>query len=111
MEDRNLSEFCIKLLDERNYFSWSNDMEIVLRARGMWQFVGEPVEAGMEMNHEEAQKKDLVLPHILMSVSGSCKPASRIIRCPGEAWWKLYSMFIVVSEAAVDAKLTRWQNI
>lgn len=83
-------------------------MKIVLRGKGLWRFVER---VGEKMTKEEAQKKDLTLAYIFASASGSCKPAVIMIRCPEGTWHKLRSMFLAVLKAAVDAKITRLQNI
>lgn len=63
------------------------------------------------MAGKEVQKRNLILKYILTLVSGNCKPAVRMTGCPKKAQNKLRSMIFAVSEAALDAKLTRLQNI
>lgn len=109
MDDKENFKFRVNLLDSNNYFSWSNDMEIILRGRGLWKFVEN--KENIDEGENSEQKRDLALAYILTSVSNLCKPAIRKARCPTEAWNKLRTMFQAVSEASIDAKLTKLQNI
>lgn len=109
MDEKENFKFRLSPLDSSNYFAWSNDLEVILRGRGLWKYVED--QDGIDEGEYSEQKKDLALAYILTSVSNSCKPAVRKVRCPTEAWNKLRTMFQAVSEASIDAKLTKLQNI
>lgn len=53
----------------------------------------------------------MALVYIMMSYALSCKAAEMTCRDPCELWNKLKKLFLSVSEASIDAKLTRLQNI
>lgn len=112
-------KLCVALLAADNYFSWSNDMKVVLRGSGLWKYVlrpnlegdsavaSESVRAAEESqdfveNDDEFQKRDLALAYILNSIKSSCKSIVRQMRCSAEVWQTLRKMFRVMPEAAID---------
>lgn len=92
---------------------WSNDMGILLRGKGLWEFV-----AGTAVQQEEAEakqafqrKRDIALANILMAITPCCKSTVITMRDPHQDWTKVSEMFQAVSEATVDSKLSKIQNI
>lgn len=77
----------------------------------MWRILDTVQKELANFDKENVQIRDLSQAFVMGSMQNSCKPAVRTIRCPMETWNKLQAMFVVVSEAKVDTKLTRTQNI
>lgn len=126
MDEKEFSRFRISPLKTDNYYSWSNDLEVVLRGKGLWKFVETPYtecsatpetidenSSGNESNAVETmiQKRDLALAYIVTSIDPTCKAVVRKVRCPAKAWKLLRTMFQAVSEASIDAKLSALQSI
>lgn len=63
------------------------------------------------MSESVEQKKDLATAYTLTRVYQSCEPLIRRIRSPREAWKTRYAILRLVSEAAIDAKLTELQAV
>lgn len=38
-DEKNMLKFQIKKLKADNYFAWSNDMEVILKGKGLWKYV------------------------------------------------------------------------
>lgn len=130
MDDRDHFKFRVTPLTAENYFAWSNDIEVVLRGKGLWKYVkpdvdcrAAPVRAvGQEsettsdaeretQNEVDEQKQDMALAYLLTSIDSTCKAMVRKMRCPREVWNTLREMFQSVSEAALDSKLSQLQSI
>lgn len=102
-----------------NYFPCSNDMEITLKSKRLWRFetAMDCEQAGLVDEHRDesdslgnvnkVQKRDLALAHIMCTVDTSIKGMVRTVRCPSEAWGVLRGTFCVVSEASIDAILSK----
>lgn len=110
-KDKDLFKFCVKLLDVTNYFSWSKINKIILQRNVLWRFGKDPVRDLTSMSNKDNQKEDATLAYIDTPVINSGQPAVRTISCPREAWEKLHSMSVAVSEVTVVAKQTRQQSI
>lgn len=104
-------KFELKLLQAANYFSWSNDMEIIIGRNGLWRFVDNPDEKLMEMDARHSQRRDSSSSSILIMVRISCKPALRIMNCSWEERSELYKRFVADSEFVIDAKLMCLKSI
>ena len=100
----------VQSLNAHNYYVWSNEMEILLRGKGLWQFVCEP-DASDDGSNENSRKRDLALAYLMMSIDASCKGSVMTLRNPFEVWQKLKASYQAVSEAAIDAKLTKLQQM
>ena len=112
-EDKLFYRFRIDPLNAENYFSWSNDVEILLRGKGLWPYVMNTVQVPTDEKQLTAfrQKQDQALAYIFSVIDASCKYSVMTLRDPAEVWNTLKSTFQKVSEASVDAKLTRLQNL
>lgn len=64
-----------------------------------------------ELSDSETQKNDLALAYILTSIDGDCKGMVRTKRCLVKACETFKRMFKAASESALDAKLSKLQNI
>lgn len=119
IEEKDPFKFRVNPLTANNYFAWSNDMEIVLRGKGLWKYVDDvDLENGQNEDEEEVQlseteetKRDLALAYLVTSIDTSCKSMVRTMRCPRTVWRSLRNMFQSASQAAIDAKLTQLQSI
>lgn len=98
----------IQSLNAHNYFVWSNEMEILLRGKGLWRYVSDE---NAPMETMSSNKKDLALAYLMMSIDASCKGTVMTLRDPFEVWQKLKKSYQAVSEAAIDGKLTKLQQI
>lgn len=119
MTDKDDSfKFIVSPVKAENSSTWSYNMEVILRGRGLWKYVltpkpeqddedGEQV-AQME---QEAMRVDLSLAYILTSVDNSCKPLFRQVWGPNRARSVLCDTLHTVSEAAIDVKLTNLQAL
>lgn len=68
-----------------NYYAWSNDMEVVLRGKGIWKYVDPDGHTMANTERDvEQQKADLTLAYILMSIDLSCKSSGMRLRDPLE---------------------------
>lgn len=106
------SRIRVQPLNAHNYFIWSNEIEILLRGKGLWEFVS--TESNQEVDEEQAgssRKRDLALAYLLMSIDASCKATVMTMRDPRLIWGKLKKSYQAVSEAAIDAKLTKLQGV
>ena len=109
MDEKELVKFRISPLTATNYYSWANDLEIVLRGKGLWKYVGsrsnqartdagadgtqadtiskEAQQGGREESppsEAERQKQDLALAYIVTAIDSTCKSMVRTLRCPRE---------------------------
>lgn len=95
-------------------------MHVVLRDNGLWKLV-KP--RGRSENSEECEKeitalikmdetkRDFARAYILTSVYNSCKSIIWQVRCPHHACVTMREMFQTVSEAAIDAELSKLQAL
>lgn len=90
---------------------WSNDLEIFPRGNGLWGYVDGEVAGETTSDDSSAQKRDMDLAYNMMSITPACKASLMTCRDPDELWNKLKRLFLSVSEASIDAKLKRLQNI
>ena len=97
-------------LNSGNYFMWSNDLEIYLRGKGLWTYVGSETSSDVR-DSESPQKRDVALAYIMMSITPSCKAAVMMCREPREVWRKLKKLYQSVSEASIDANRTRLHEL
>lgn len=58
MDDKDLFKFRVKLLHATNYFLWSNDMKTVLRGKGLWRFVEDPIGELRRKDDDKIQRKE-----------------------------------------------------
>lgn len=102
----------VQLLNAINYFTRSNDMEILLRGKGVWGFV-DPTDSSSERTVQAGsqRKKDLALAYKIMSIDASCKAFVMTLRDPRTVWKRLKMAYQAVSEASNDAKLTKLQSL
>lgn len=89
---------------------WSSDLEIFLRGKGLWKFVDDE-RASATLYAVSFLKRDILLAYITMSITPSCKATVMTCRGPHEVWQRLKKIFQTVSEASIDAKLTRLHEI
>lgn len=120
ISDKEGFKFRLSLLNAENHFTWSHVMEVVLRGRGFWKFVDPSVRSENSEAYEGAitslteadeTKRDLALTYILTFVDSSCKGIIRQVRCPQETCVTLCKTFQTVSEASIDAKLSKLQAL
>lgn len=112
------------------YQSWSNHTEIVLRGKGLWQFVElEPIlrellggTLSSQVEHDEhltdvvlrkadEQERNLALAYNLEWVVDTCRAMVQAMRCPGKIWSDLRETVKPVSEACIDAILLKLQAV
>lgn len=115
------NRFQVDLLTADNYFIWSNDLEILLRGKGLWGYVNGDITDPIDLSNNEGgvsadrakfkQKMDLALANIFMTINASCKASVITLRDPKEVWDKLKEMYQTVSETAIDAKLMKFQQM
>lgn len=124
MEEKDLFKFRVTPLSADNYFSWSNDMQVILLGKGLWEYVVSTDDASATMttntdgntpavetlSEQEAQKCDLALAYLLLFIDTTCKVSVRMLRCPMMVWSAL-KMFKVVCEEATDAKMSHLQTL
>lgn len=114
-DDTQLSsdKFRVEPLTAHNYFMWSNDMEILLRGKGLWGYVsGDELEPTDRSELQKYRRKnDLALAHIFMTINASCKSSVVTLRNPKVVWDRLATTYQKVSEATIDAMLTRFQTM
>lgn len=105
----------VKPLTANNYFVWSNEMEIILRGKGLWEFVSESAEAsdeeGVDLEVGPNRKRNIAHAYTLMSIDDSCKASVLVMRDPVAVWKKLKDTYQAVSEASIDAKLSKLQHL
>lgn len=83
-----------------NYYSVSNDHEVVFKGKGLWKFVVAPHtdfseapetidenSSGNEISAVEGiiQKRDLALAYIVTAIYPTCKDVVRKVSCPAKA--------------------------
>lgn len=113
MNDLDISKFPVSPLTSENYFTWSNEMEIILREKRLWKHVDDDEKlqiSGTETKADE-QKRDLALAYIHTSVDNTCEAIIRRMRCPRAAWKELKKTFQSVAEVAINAKLSQLQAV
>lgn len=131
MDEKDLPRARVVPLSAENCYSRSNDMEVILRGKGLWKYVSkfpELEESGLIKKRSgsrsvtetqesacneksEVQKRDLALAYIPTSVGRTCKAIERKARCPREACNLLRTIFHAVSEAAIEANLSTLQSV
>lgn len=125
MDEKDQNKFWVAPLTAESYYSWSHDMEVILRRKELWKYVEKSPEREeqdpradrlsstwartREMSESKVQKRDLALAYVVTSVDQSCKSFVRKVRCPRNAWETLCKTFYSMSEAAVDAKLIHYR--
>lgn len=130
-DERDSFKLTIASLTADSYYSWSDDMEIVLGRKGLWKFVGgstaKPVDLRVdsllseykgddrgvdeELSGKGKEQKDLALEYILKSVDSSCKALIWQTRCPRLAQTTIEEASKSVSVAAIDVKPTQAQAV
>ena len=109
------SRYRIKPLSTTNYYSWSNKIELVLRGKGLWKLVTgdeqEPAAGDESVIAKFARRRDVAVTTILLSIEESCLSPVMNLRDPIEIWRTLRETFQSVSEASIDAYLSRYQNL
>ena len=107
------SFFRIDRLGPQNYYLWSNEMEIMLRGKGIWKHVEgsavTPTDEAKLATHERNQV--LALANIMMSINPARKASVLRLGHPKEVWKTLKVTYQMVSEASIDAKLSALQEI
>lgn len=104
----DVSGACIASLNTVTYFLWSNDVKIMLRGKGIPEFVDRSArlletEGGVKMHNPNS---DMALKTIPMTIQSSCKASVITMTDPKKVWEKLRSIFHTVSESTMDVKLT-----
>lgn len=101
----------IEPLEATNYFVWSNDMEIMLRDKGLWGCVSVTSKIGTDETAERTAEwtDDLTFVYFMMYINPSCKSLVITTRNPRKMWEKLRKRYQAVSEASIDVKLTSLQ--
>lgn len=116
MEDENRtdsSRFCVEQLHGSNYFLWSIELETLLCLKGLYKHVEATAAEAVAIEGKPSfqRKGDLALAHILMTINQSRKASVIALRSPNTIWNKLKKMYQAVSEASMDAMLTKLQSI
>lgn len=109
----DMSRYGITPLNAEIYLMWSNDVEIDLHCIGSWEFVNgsiRPPTSNPELKIHN-RKSDIALGTILMTIDSSCKDSVITLRDPVEVWENLKENFHTASEAKIDAKLTKLQQM
>lgn len=121
MAERDDLRTSIAPLSAENYCSWSNDMEVLLRGEGLWNYLNNGCELDSKdrigdqegsnllivncesasQNGEEAHKRDLALAYILTSDRSLYKVIMRKVICPCKAWSLPRTTYQAVFEAAM----------
>lgn len=85
-----------------NYYTWSNEIEVVLQGKGIWKYVDPK---GKESTSAEdkagTQKSDLTLAHILKSIERSCKFSVIRLCDQCKVWKRLKETHEAVATAAI----------
>lgn len=68
-------------------------------------------ETAVEMSDADAQKRDLVLLYLLISIDPLCKYMVRCIKCRAEVWETLRITLKKMCKTAVVVKLSRSRNL
>lgn len=58
VDERNLFTLTVALLTAGLYYSWSKDMEIVFRGKGLWKFVAEISPKAVESQSESPTSRN-----------------------------------------------------
>lgn len=77
-DDKDFARVRIQPLTADNYYVWSNDIEVLLRGKGLWTHAEGTAVAPTTDNDEKAkfqQKKDMCLAYLLTTIDQSCKYA------------------------------------
>lgn len=114
-ETRDSPKFRKRPLKVRNYFTSSNEMEILLRCKGLWKFVSlntnSTTSSSSLPSEAKSQKRDLALSYILMSIDMLCKSSALTLQDPALVWKKLRDLYQAVSESAIDAKTISFSSV
>ena len=84
----------------------------MLREKGLWEFVSTDGDiSDVARASTDVKKRETALAYTLMSIDASCKPTIVTLRDPWEIWGKLRCTYQASSEASIDAKFTKLQQV
>lgn len=103
--------FKVVRLNVHHFFTWSNYMKIILRRNRLRDFVSPDERTTSDQLHlsaaSESRCNGLALEYIMMSVEPPCKSSMLTMSDWRKVWEKLTDLDQSVSEAAINAGLTR----